>query len=201
MMDDEPIEIGKLQGRFLSDERGRRIYFPPFGLARLVPSRNAEAKLREREFFLGFGAMVPLVAAQAVDVFWPERSLLNATLWTCCALLIVVSHMSGQVSARHWTAIPASDCSHERCVMAEYARRQFIFLVLTALLRCTAFVFLATLPVLAVYAVLAQDADAKIYRAMPAFLIVLALLPSAWQGACRPIRAVYSRLCGPSPAQ
>lgn len=194
MVDDAPIEVGKLQDRFLSDERGRRIYFPPFGLARLVPSRDAEAKLRERTFFIGLAGIVPLVGAQAVDVYWPDRALLYVVLLGFSALLLDFAILSGGVFARHWTQIAESDCSYEQCVMGMYARRSSLLLLVAALVRGVWLVALVAAPALVAHAVLTLDAGAKGYRLIPALLLVPVLLPSAWLGARRAIRGLLIRL-------
>lgn len=197
--DNAPIEVGKLRNRFLSDERGRRIYFPPFGLARLVPSRDAEAKLREREFFPGLGVVVLITAAQAVDVYWPDRLPLYALIYGCAALMAALAILSGQFLTRHWEPIPAEDYSYDRGVMAIYARRSFALLILTALAQGVGCIAVTALPVFTAYAVLGMDnaIAEKAYRLVPPLLVVAVFLPFAWLAACRSTRALIARVRSP----
>jgi hypothetical protein len=48
MFDDTPAEPGKVHRGFLTDDLGRRVYFPPFGAARWAPSAEQERAFNDR---------------------------------------------------------------------------------------------------------------------------------------------------------
>src|ERR1044071_9108463 len=108
MFDDEPIEVGKERNRFLTEESGRRVYFPLVGPARIVPSRDQEAKLREARFFVWIAGMVLLTGAVWMRVYWPEWSIPFAEGWIM-ALTLAACELIASYFARRWTAIPPAD--------------------------------------------------------------------------------------------
>jgi hypothetical protein len=75
MFDSETIEVGKIQRGYLTDEQGRRIYFPMFGPARLIPSQDAEAKFRERVFLVGVVLFLAYILGSALNAYWLENLL------------------------------------------------------------------------------------------------------------------------------
>jgi len=141
MFDGDPIEVGKASDRFLTEESGRRVYFPFFGPARVVPSRDREAKLREAQFFVFIAGMASIMVAGAVRPFMPEQSFPHLEGWIMLLMLGSRELITSRL-VRHWTAIEPGDLSYARYVMASHAKRSRIGLSVAILLRVVVFISL-----------------------------------------------------------
>lgn len=139
MFDGDPIEVGKASDRFLTEESGRRVYFPLVGPARVVPSRDQEAKLREAQFFVFIGAMALIMVAVPVRVYLPEHSIPLPEGWIML-LMLGGRELITSRRVRHWTAIPPTDLSYARYVMARHAKRSLIGLCVAILARVIIFI-------------------------------------------------------------
>ena len=138
MFDGDPIEVGKARDRFLTEESGRRVYFPLVGPARVVPSRDQEAKLREAQFFVFIAGAGLIMVAAAVRAFLPEQSMPLAEGWIVLLALGAHEVISSRL-VQHWTAISPTDLSYRRHVMARHAKRSLIGLCVVILVRVIVF--------------------------------------------------------------
>jgi hypothetical protein len=122
MFDDREPGVGEERDRFLTDESGRRVYFPLVGTARVVPSGDQEAKLKTARLFVFITGMAFIVVAAFVKAFLPERSAPFAEGWIM--LLMFGAHeLIAFRLVRHWAAIPSTDLSYARYVVARHMKR------------------------------------------------------------------------------
>jgi hypothetical protein len=137
MFDDDPIEVGKERNRFLTEESGRRVYFPLIGPARVVPSGDQEAKLKAARRFTFIAGMALFVVAAFVKPFLPERSVPFPEAWIGLLMVGTLELITSRL-VRHWTAIPPADLSYARYVVATHAKRSLIGLCFAILVRVIA---------------------------------------------------------------
>jgi hypothetical protein len=129
----EPNEIGKMRNDFLTDAQGRRLYCPPFGPARWVPSLEEEENLGRLKFRVLFVAMAVAVGGTTVLLTLLEQSYSSLGLWM--ALAFVIRELWAANYVRRWPAIPRSEFSHARYVMETYERQSMVSLCLAVLVR------------------------------------------------------------------
>ena len=70
-----------LNDGYAVDAQGRRIYFPPIGQPRLVPTREEEARFNERVLWCLVIALLASFAGMAVLIFVPETSISTTSEW------------------------------------------------------------------------------------------------------------------------
>jgi hypothetical protein len=138
MFDGDPIEVGKVHDRFLTEESGRRIYFPLAGPARIVPSRDQEAKLREVRFFIFIAGFALIIVAAFVRAFW-EWSIPLAEGWIVMLILGAHELITSRL-VRGWTTISPAELSYAQYVMATYAKRGLVALCFTVFMRAIVFI-------------------------------------------------------------
>jgi hypothetical protein len=139
MFDGDPIEVGKASDRFLTEESGRRVYFPSFGPARVVPSRDREAKLREAQFFVFIAGMVSMMVAAAARAYMPQQSFPILEGWIMLLMLGSREFITSRL-VRRWSAIDPRDLSYARYVMASHAKRSLIGLSMAIAMRAILFI-------------------------------------------------------------
>jgi hypothetical protein len=146
--DNQPTEVGRLRNDFLTDEQGRRIYCPPsppFGPARWVPSRKQEEAYKTLVFWVtlagGFAATIGTVAM----IFVWENSYTTFGAWMVLAL--AVRFLSVAYFVRRWPAIPDSQVSYRRYVVAIHEKRNLTSLCFAASVRAVACVGFTIAPV------------------------------------------------------
>lgn len=116
-----------LNDGYAVDAEGRRIYFPPFGQPRLVPSTLDEAKFNGAVstsglIAFGLGLVVLMILTAALDEFVGVGWVL--------ALLLVVHPLAASLRARRWPALDNPSYTYQRFVVSTLRRQR------TAWLRC-----------------------------------------------------------------
>jgi hypothetical protein len=123
MFDDDPIEVGKERNRFLTEESGRRVFFPLVGPARVVPSGDQEAKLKAARLFVFIAFWVLITVSAAVRPFFPSAPF--PEVWIMSLALGAYELITFRF-VRHWNPIPPTDLSYARSVVARHAKRSLI---------------------------------------------------------------------------
>lgn len=116
-----------LNGGFAVDAQGRRIYFPPFGRPRLVPSTLDEAKFNGAVFTYGlvtFG--LSFVAHLSASVASGEYAGFG---WVWASVLVVYP-LAASHRARRWPAMDNPNYTYHRFVVSTLRRQS------TTWLRC-----------------------------------------------------------------
>jgi hypothetical protein len=131
--DSERAELGKLRNDFLTDKQGRRIYCPPFGPARWVPSLEEEENLGRLKFRVLLVAMAVAVGGTTVLLTLFEQSLSSVGLWMGLAFGVQILCAASYV--RRWPAIPRSEFSYARYVTESHERQSLMALCLMVLVR------------------------------------------------------------------
>jgi hypothetical protein len=134
--DNKPQVVGKLRNEFLTDAQGRRIYCPPFGPARWVPSLEEEENLGRLKFRVLFVAMIVAVGGTTAVLTLFEQSLSTVGLWM--ALAFGVQLLCASYYVRRWPAIPRSEFSYARYVIETHERQSLVQLCLAVLVRVIA---------------------------------------------------------------
>jgi hypothetical protein len=116
-----------LNDGFAVDAQGRRIYFPPIGQPRLVPSTLDEAKFSGAVFTwglitFGLGLVVLLTTSMAFEEFFGLSWLF--------ASVLVVHPLAASLRARRWPALDNPNYTYHRFVVSTLRRQS------TAWLRC-----------------------------------------------------------------
>jgi hypothetical protein len=116
-----------LNDGYAVDAQGRRIYFPPIGQPRLVPSTLDEAKFNGAVFTyglitFGLGLVVVLTASMASEEF--------VGLGWVLAAVLVVQPLARSLRARRWPALDNPNYTYHRFVVSTLRRQG------TAWLRC-----------------------------------------------------------------
>lgn len=123
---------------FATDGAGRRLYFPPVGQPRLVPSREAEARFNEIVFFIGFIAVVAILATQALEIFdvSMKKSVHYVTIFAACLAPFAIASLL----ARRWQPVNDSRITYGRFVVNTFSQHgtaaliiQFIACALAAI--------------------------------------------------------------------
>jgi hypothetical protein len=109
------------------DAQGRRIYFPPIGQPRLVPSTLDEAKFNGAVFTwglitFGLGLVVLLTTSMAFEEFF-------GLSWVFASVL-AVHPLAASLRARRWPALDNPNYTYHRFVVSTLRRQR------TAWLRC-----------------------------------------------------------------
>jgi hypothetical protein len=121
-----------LNDGYAVDAQGRRIYFPPIGRPRLVPTREEEAKFNERVLWCLVIALLASFAGMASLIFVPEKSISTNGEWL---VLIFGSRAIGaSVMARRWPVFPGNRISYGRFVIATLSGESKSSLILRLLL-------------------------------------------------------------------
>ena len=112
---------------FATDGQGRRIYFPPIGQPRLVPSQEAEARLNEIVFFLWFLVIVAYVATQVFEMIYnvSMKSISLVALAACLAPYAIASLL-----ARRWKPVNDSRITYGRFVVNTLSQRHTAVLII-----------------------------------------------------------------------
>ena len=116
-----------LNDGYAVDAQGRRIYFPPIGRPRLVPSTLDEAKFNGAVFTyalitFGLSFVVLLTAGAAYGEY-------AGLVWVWAAVLVVYP-LAASLRARRWPALDNPNYTYHRFVVATLRRQG------TAWLRC-----------------------------------------------------------------
>lgn len=116
-----------LNDGYAVDAQGRRIYFPPIGQPRLVPSTLDEAKFNGAVFAwglitFGLGLVVLLTTTMAFEEFFGLSWLF--------ASVLVVHPLAASLRARRWPALDNPNYTYHRFVVSTLRRQS------TAWLRC-----------------------------------------------------------------
>ena len=116
-----------LNDGYAIDAQGRRIYFPPIGQPRLVPSTLDEAKFNGAIFTwglitFGLGLVVLLTTTMAFEEFFGLSWLF--------ASVLVVHPLAASLRARRWPALDNPNYTYHRFVISTLRRQS------TAWLRC-----------------------------------------------------------------
>ena len=109
-----------LNDGFAVDAQGRRIYFPPIGQPRLVPSTLDEAKFNGAVFTyalitFGLGLVVLLTASMASEEF-------VGLSWVLASML-VVHPLAASLRARRWPALDNPNYTYHRFVVSTLRRQ------------------------------------------------------------------------------
>jgi hypothetical protein len=132
-MRDDNDEIGKLRDGFVTDDQGRRIYCPPFGPARWVPSLEEEENLGRLKFRVLFVAAAVALGGTTLLLTLFDQSFSTLGLWMALAFGVQISSASYYV--QRWPAIPRSEFSYARYVVATHERQSLTSLCFAVLLR------------------------------------------------------------------
>jgi hypothetical protein len=114
-----------LNGGFAVDAQGRRIYFPPIGRPRLVPSTLDEAKFNGAVFTyalitFGLGFVVHLTASAAYGEY-------AGLAWVWAAVLVVYP-LAASLRARRWPALDNPNYTYHRFVISTLRRQSTVWL-------------------------------------------------------------------------
>lgn len=114
-----------LNDGYAVDAQGRRIYFPPIGQPRLVPSTLDEAKLNGAVFtysWVTFGlAFVGFVTASV----YLEESAGSIIVWV---LPLIAHYAAASLRARRWPALNNPNYTYHRFVVSTLRRRGAVLL-------------------------------------------------------------------------
>lgn len=118
------LERSQLGFGFWADEDGRRIYFPPFGPARWIPSLQAEDAFRRgifRCYAVGF-------ALGVVAQVWFESSEAVGGSDVGISLLILfgVPFVGSFFLARQWSLVKDSSISYRRALLLELVDSSYL---------------------------------------------------------------------------
>lgn len=126
MFDGEPIEVGKIQGGYLSDEQGRRIFFPPIGAPRWVQAPSDEVRLRSKiGWSTGIGVFLAVAALLAI-VFAPGGSGRGATI--VFIIVVVCRLLAASYFARRLPLLDDKSITYQRVIVAARVRRSYLWL-------------------------------------------------------------------------
>lgn len=99
---------------FATDGKGRRLYFPPIGQPRLVPSREAEAQFNEAVFFVWLLAVVVIVVLQGLALW----DVLRSEVRIVASAVACVSILAGpSLLARRWQPVNDTRITYGRFVV------------------------------------------------------------------------------------
>jgi hypothetical protein len=121
-----------LNDGYAVDTQGRRIYFPPIGQPRLVPSHEQEARLNGAAFTYGlvtFG--ISVVVALILNTL-PEKPF--EILGEVMLPVLVAHQMAASLLARRWPALNDRNYTYHRFVVSTLSRQSATNLYLTLLL-------------------------------------------------------------------
>jgi hypothetical protein len=116
-----------LNDGYAVDAQGRRIYFPPIGQPRLVPSTLDEAKLNGAVFTYGGITLGLTFVGYATASAYIEES---AGYIFILALPLIVHYLAASLLARRWPALDNPNYTYHRFVVSTLRRQG------TAWLRC-----------------------------------------------------------------
>jgi hypothetical protein len=123
-----------LNDGFAVDAQGRRLYFPPIGQPRLVPSSEQEAKLNGAAFTYGlvtFG--VSFVVAMILNTV-PEEPF---EIYGEVMIPVLAAHqVAASLLARRWPALNDSNFTYHRFVVSTLSRQRTGHLYGKLLLTC-----------------------------------------------------------------
>ena len=137
MFDGRHPEVGKERNRFLTEESGRRVYFPLVGPARVVPSGDEEARLKAIRLFLLIAFWALMTVSAALRPFFPAAPFPEGWIM----LLVLGAHeLITFRLVRRWTAISPADLSYARHVVAAHTKRGLISLCFVILGHAIGFV-------------------------------------------------------------
>jgi hypothetical protein len=116
-----------LNDGYAVDAQGRRIYFPPIGQPRLVPSTLDEARFNGAVFTyalitFGLGFVLLLTASAAYGEY-------AGLIWVLASVLVVYP-LAASLRARRWPALDDPNYTYHRFVISTLRRQN------TAWLRC-----------------------------------------------------------------
>jgi hypothetical protein len=114
-----------LNDGYAVDAQGRRIYFPPIGQPRVVPSTLDEAKLNGAVFTYGgiaFG--LTFVGYQITTAFLEE----SAGYIIILALPLIVHYLAASLRARRWPALNNPNYTYHRFVVSTLRRQSAAWL-------------------------------------------------------------------------
>lgn len=122
-----------LNDGYAVDAQGRRIYFPPIGQPRLVPSREQEAKLNGAAFTYGlvtFG--ISVVVALILNTL-PEKPF---EIYGEVMLPVLVAHQvaASLLARRRWPALNDRTFTYHRFVVSTLSRQSATQLYMKLLL-------------------------------------------------------------------
>ena len=125
MFDSAPIEVGKVRDGFLTDARNRRIYFPPVGAPRRIPTPATEAKLRENIMWSTGVGWVLFVTAMVALIFVPASS--NRGL-VFCVFIVVCRLVGASLFARRLPPLDDPTVTHRQAIQETYMQRSYVWL-------------------------------------------------------------------------
>lgn len=132
MFDDSPIEVGRIQNGYLTDEQGRRIFFPPIGAPRLIEAPSDEANLRGKiEWSTGIGVFLAVAAILAI-AFWPDGSGKGTTV--AFVLVVGCRSLGASYFARRLPPLDDKSITYRRVVVMASLRWSYLRLCLVILL-------------------------------------------------------------------
>jgi hypothetical protein len=144
MFDDTPAEPGTLRHGFLTDSSGRRIYFPPLGPARWVPSPEQEKAFKERlAVWMTIAFVIALVALFVLIV------TIDTYNGTGHALVIVFGgRLLGEcLIVRQWPLMDDETITYRRVVINDLLRRSTVRLCCLAFIAVLGAIFFVVMPV------------------------------------------------------
>jgi hypothetical protein len=144
MFDDTLAEPGKLRRGLLTDNQGRRIYFPPVGPARWVPSPEQEKAFKERVAVWMTVAFILALIVLAILIF-----TIDTYKGTGHALAIIFGgRLLGEcLLARRWPLMDDETITYRWVVTNDLLRRSTFKLCFLALMAALGTVFFVVLPV------------------------------------------------------
>jgi hypothetical protein len=144
MFDDTKAEPGRLHRGFLTDDQGRRIYFPPVGPARWVPSPEQEKAFNDRVMLWMTVAFIIASVVLFVLIF-----AIDTYNGTGHALVIIFGgKLLGEcVLARRWPLMDDETITYRWVVTNDLLRRSTVRLCFLALMAALGATFFVVLPV------------------------------------------------------
>ncbi|MBL9034230.1 MAG: hypothetical protein JNN33_05665 [Rhodospirillaceae bacterium] len=132
MLNDAPMEVGKVRDGFLTDAHNRRIYFPPIGVPRRIPTPAAEAKFRENIMWSSAVGWFLSAAAMFAVIFVPNTSGRGSGIFFF--LILACRYLGASLFAHRLPPLDDPTITYRRAIQETYVQRSFPWLCMAVLI-------------------------------------------------------------------